>query len=125
MKIALRLLIAAMPFCVATADEPHFTREQVTKIGRLILAQENSGFFIDAFKLDSPKFDQKTRLWSFPQTKTPSSAPDAGSANFLEIRDADGFYRLGKISYTGVWPINSYKFRMSPALRAKMRVILK
>jgi len=111
LKALLVLAIALLHQGMAPAEEasPSLTPEQVTQILELVLKKglgELAGF--------QPCYNAESKSWSYIHSATGG----VHSGTFVEVRDADGSYRL--------WGYGSRRvpeFRMSPSLRRKIRAI--
>lgn len=99
---------------VALAD-PILTKEQVKQLAVVILNAEPEKYQ-NIYAHDDPTYDSKKHLWVFlngwPRT--------SGSRSYIfEIREEDGYYRLGDSSSSG-----SSRFRISPNAKKKVSELL-
>jgi|GEM_PF-5462472 len=78
-----------------SAGEHQLSKEQVTKIAHLVIAQAKYRGFVDVYDQtlrENAKYDAKEKIWVIPNVSAPGVS---GNPPFFEIRDADGFYRIG------------------------------
>jgi hypothetical protein len=107
---------------VGTAwGEPLFTKEQIIRLGHVVLSVPENKEYKEIFWDAQPHYDDKTATWrfmaGFPLTP-------GGAAYLFEFRDADGFYRLGWI--TGQKSSRAFdRFRIQPSTRAKLTELIK
>lgn len=122
MKTFLQILIAISTLQLETASgESSLTKEQVVKMGRIILAAPENKEYKGVFWDDQPEYDNKTKLWAYKYgwPRTPG-----GPAYTFEIRDADGFYRLAWL--TSQKSSSDYeRFHIQPSIRKKLVDLVK
>ena len=123
MKTVMKLVSAVILFSMASAAEPRLTKEQVKEIGVLVSSEKAFAPYSGGFLIDQPAFDQKSKIWRFPASGKLSLPFPEAPLFFLEIRDADGYFRVGSLSGRGYSPKSSEKFRMAPSLRGKVSQI--
>lgn len=122
MKTFLRILFVLLMLPVGTASgEPTFTKEQIIKLGHVVLLVPENRDYKDIFWDAQPQYDDKTLTWRF-MAEFPVTP--GGTAYLFEFRDADGFYRLGWIN--GQKASQGFdRFRIQPSTRAKLTKLLK
>lgn len=122
MKTLLQILFAISTLLLGTASgESSLTKEQVVKMGRIILAVPENKEYKDVFWDDQPEYNTKTKLWAYKNgwPRTPG-----GPAYTFEIRDADGFYRLAWL--TSRKSSSGYeRFHIQPSIRKKLVDLVK
>jgi len=124
MKTAILSLIVSMIVCgYSWANEPRLTAAEVREVGSIIFNADNHKKYEDGFLLKEPTFDPKKKIWRFQSTGKPAPVFPGSPLYFFEIRDEDGYYRIGSISGRGFNPKSAENFRMSPALRAKIAAV--
>jgi hypothetical protein len=97
--------------------EPHLSAPQIMKLRDVILKAENERYrkVFDG----EPVYDEKKRSWTF------RSAFTIGTIIYrLEIREEDGYYRLGWVSPKGSSGAASDRFRMSPNVKIQVGKLL-
>lgn len=110
-------MIAMLGIAIA---EPILTNDQVLKLGEVVLNARENKDYKDAFASPKPAYDEKKKLWvisgGFPVT------PD-GPAYVFELREKDGYYRLGWIT---PWKSSSGydRFRMAPSVKRRVGQLL-
>ncbi len=124
MKGLLPIFLALAINSVACAAEPKLSVDQVQQIGKLLIDAKQHEEFLGMFNLDKPTFDSKEGIWRLTSTAKAFSPMVDGPVYFCEIRDSDGHFRIGAISYSGFSPSSSKNFRMPPSLRRKIERIL-
>ncbi len=100
--------------------EPSLTKEQASKLARLILDAPQYEEYKGIFDPEKLIYDPKIKLWVFNRNFPFSS----GVLHVFDLREEDGFYRLGTIS-THTFSKSGPKFRISPGLRRPIRDLLK
>lgn len=122
MKNFFRALFVISAILIGTASgESQFTKEQVSELGRLILATPENKEYKEIFWDDQPEYDAKTKLWVYQNgyPRTPG-----GTAYIFQIREADGFYRLAWT--TERKSSQGYeRFRIQSSIRSKLTVLMK
>jgi hypothetical protein len=100
--------------------EPSFTREQASKLARVILDAPQHKKYREIFDPEKLTYDPKIKLWvfnrHFPLT--------GGVLHVFDLREEDGFYRLGTIS-THTSSKSASKFGIAPNLKRPIRNLLK
>ena len=122
MKTLLQTLVALLAFLLGSANgESLLTKEQVVKMGRVILAAPENKQYKAVFWDDTPEFDAKTNLWAFKNgfPRTPG-----GTFYIFEIREADGFYRLTWLNERKSAP-GYERFRIQPSIKKKLVDLMK
>ena len=110
-------MIAMLGIAIA---EPILTNDQVLKLGEVVLNARENKDYKDAFATSKPAYDKKKQLWifsgGFPVT------PD-GQSYVFEVREKDGYYRLGWIT---PWKSSSGydRFRMASSVRRQVGQLL-
>ena len=102
------------------AAEASLTKEAVSLIGTIILRDKSNSHYDEGFKLETPEFDKEEGIWRFQATGKFFPVTLGAPLYFFEIRDKDGYYRIGSISGRGFSPKSAERFRMPPALRKKI-----
>ena len=125
MKKYLQILIALSALLLGTANaESKYTKDQVIALGRVVLAADVNKEYKPYFWDSQPLYDDKAQIWRFTPTIFPVT-PD-GTVYFFEIRESDGFYRLGWIAGIGSKASSgSDKFRIQSSVRGKLTDLLK
>ena len=118
MKITIAAMTLTLVCGVVSADPVH-TKEQVAKLAGIILDAKENEKYKGTFRLENLSFDPKERIWRFE-----ASSGGLGYVDIFEIRDADGFYRLGRINNTSFGSAPP-EFRIAPSLRKKIRELLR
>jgi len=114
--------IAILAALTASAHaEPILTKKQVGELGRVILSAKQNEKYREIFDCDKPSYDPKKHVWVFPGgfPVTPG-----GPVHVFELREKDGYYRLGSFTTHSFSP-SPPKFRIAPAVRKKIRELLK
>ena len=104
---------------VISANGQHLRQEQVTKIANLAIAQAKYRDFVtvyDQTQRENSKYDDKGKVWVIPYV---NGVGASSNPPFFEIRDADGFYRIG-------WGPRRDKtsFAMSPQIKKQVQEII-
>jgi len=98
-----------------------FTKEQIIKMGHVVLSVSENKEYKDVFWNAQPDYDDKTGTWRF---KAGFPVTPGGAFYIFEFRDADGFYRLGWI--TGQKSSLGFdRFRIQPSTRSKLTELMK
>ena len=108
------IIIALLGIAIA---EPNLSMHQVMKLRDVILKEENEKYR-NVFG-GEPAYDEKMGSWTFVGI----SVVDAPFYH-LEIREKDGYYRLGWVSKRGSSGATSERFRMSPNIKRKVEQLL-
>ena len=114
-KLLFSMAIIAVLIGIAIA-EPTLSKEQVMKLRDVILNAENAKY---RGVFGEPSYSEKDRSWRFFGV----SEIDAPVFN-LQIRETDGYYRLGWASLRGSSGATSERFRMSPNIKRKVEQLL-
>lgn len=120
--LAAILIITAAVLGNAFAAEARLTKKAVSSIGAIILGDKSTAKYHGGFAIANPQFDEEKRVWRFHATDKFFAAFPGSPIHFFEIRDKDAFYRIGSISGTGYDPKGAERFRMSPALRKRIKL---
>jgi hypothetical protein len=110
-------MIAMLGIAIA---EPILTNDQVAKLREVVLNARENKDYKDAFASSKPAYDKKKQLWvfsyDFPVT------PD-GQLYVFELREKDGYYRLGWIT---PWKSSSGydRFRMASSVKRRVGQLL-
>ena len=120
MKMTCTVAVLAILIGVASG-EPILTKVQVSELGRAILSAKQHKKYREIFDCDKPSYNPDEKLWRFS-----GGFPVTLGAPFhiFELREKDGYYRLGSISTHSFSP-SPPKFRMSPSVRRKVSKMLK
>ena len=97
--------------------EPILSKEQVTKLRDVILKVESERYR-NSFG-GEPSFNEKERSWVYL-----GGVEIDGPTYHFEIREKDGYYRLGWISPRGSSGAASERFRMSPTIKRQIGKLL-
>lgn len=100
--------------------EPLLSKEQVVKMGHIILAAPKNKEYKDVFWADQPEYDAKKKLWVYNNgwPRTPG-----GPAYTFEVRDTDGFYRLAWLTSKKSSP-GCERFRILPSIKKKLSDVM-
>ena len=112
------ILLVSLFLGVASA-EPMLTDENATQLGRIILGAPENKKYKDIYWNANPTYEPNKGLWIYPVGL--GASVDLGYT--FEIRDADGYYRLGWLT-----PWSSSKgyshFQIQPSIRSEVRKLL-
>ena len=97
--------------------EPTLSKEQIIKLRDVILKAENEKYR-NVFDV-VPAYDEKKQSWWFSAGGYGIDQP----AYHLEIREKDGYYRLGWVSPRGS-SAGYDRFRMSPNIKRQVETLL-
>ena len=97
--------------------EPTLSKEQIIKLRDVILKAENEKYR-NVFDV-VPAYDEKKQSWLFSAGGYGIDQP----AYHLEIREKDGYYRLGWVSPRGS-SAGYDRFRMSPNIKRQVETLL-
>ena len=95
MKTIARLCCVSALIATAWCAEPALTKAQVTAIGTAVLEARQYHNYHGGFDTSGPRFDSKTGLWSFSPIGKFFPATFGVPLYFFEVRDADGYFRIG------------------------------
>ena len=123
--IVIHLITAILLTCHVIADKPRMSSKRVAQLGAIILKEKNYQIYRGGFTLTTAQFDTKEKIWTFQPTEKLFPAYPGSPLYFFEIRDSDGYFRIGSISGNGYSPKSAEHFRMPPAIRRKLRELLK
>ena len=115
-KLLSSMVITVVLVGIAVA-EPILSTDQVKKLRDVILNAESERYR-HVFGCE-PSFDEKGRSWFFL-----GGFEIDGPAYHFEIREKDGYYRLGWVSPRGSSGAASDRFRMSPNIKRKVEKLL-
>ena len=101
--------------------EPVLTKAQVSKLGHAILSVRQHEKYEAVFDCDKPSYDFQRKLWIFPGGFPVTLG---GSIDVFELREQDGYYRLGTLSLQTFSP-SPPRFRIAPSARRQVRELLK
>jgi hypothetical protein len=113
--------IAAMTAMLGLAiAEPTLTKDQVLKLGEVILNTRENKDYRDVFVSSQPAYDEKKQLWVFSGGFP--THPD-GAAYVFELREKDGYYRLGWTTMSK--SSSGYdRFRIAPSVKRQIGQLL-
>ena len=107
------------------AAKPVLAKEQVVRIGGVVLSSLHYRQYKEFFSCDDPQYIDKEKEWSFSFTGNGFPVTCGSPLYFFEIRDADGAYRIGSISRKGFSPKTADKFHLDPSVRSRIQEICK
>jgi hypothetical protein len=114
-------LIAAMITMIGIAiAEPILTKDQVLKLGEVVLNARENKEYKDVFVSSQPAYDKKKQLWVFSGGSPVT--PD-GQFYVFELREKDGYYRLGWLTPWKSSP-GYDRFRLAPAVKRQVIQLL-
>ena len=109
-----------MLLAVNAHAETKLTEAQVTEVAKLILNSKRYAKYKGLFDPLKSEYDSERKVWTF-NGKFPVTP--GGEVHIFEIRDKDGFYRIGTIttrSLSGGIP----EFHISPSLKGEISDLL-
>ncbi len=115
------LFVLSMILAGTAWGEASFSKEQIIKMGHVVLSAQENREYKEIFWNAQPDFDDKTATWrftgGFPVTP-------GGAAYVFEFRDADGFYRLGWV--TGQKSSQGFdRYRIQSSTRSELTELMK
>jgi hypothetical protein len=117
----LPLIIVTVLSVLASAahgGDSKMSRQQVVEFAKRIAADKRHEA-VGGYELESPEFNKKEGVWKFRHKVGPAGFPEAPIPIF-EIRDADAFFRVGYLTYSGA---NVPKFKLASKFRKQLKEI--
>ena len=117
----LPLIIVTVLSVLASAahgGDSKMSRKQVVEFAKRIAADKRHEA-VGGYELETPKFDKKEGVWKFQHKVGPAGYPEAPFPIF-EIRDADAFFRVGYLYYSGA---DVPKFKLPSKFRRQLKEI--